>query len=56
MAAEGSNSIDALGQFQLHPALGAIGARLVARGIGIRRGDVDRHVLHGEDVVARLGR
>ena len=25
MAAEGSNSIDALGQFQLHPALGAIG-------------------------------
>ena len=26
MAAEGSNSIDALGQFQLHPALGPIGA------------------------------
>jgi F-type H+-transporting ATPase subunit a len=26
VAAEGSNSIDALGQFQLHPALGAIGA------------------------------
>jgi F-type H+-transporting ATPase subunit a len=26
MAAEGSSSIDALGQFQLHPALGAIGA------------------------------
>ena len=26
MAAEGSNSIDALGQFQLHPALGLIGA------------------------------
>ena len=25
MAAEGSNSIDALGQFQLHPALGPIG-------------------------------
>jgi F-type H+-transporting ATPase subunit a len=25
VAAEGSNSIDALGQFQLHPALGAIG-------------------------------
>ncbi|MDR3531764.1 MAG: F0F1 ATP synthase subunit A [Rhodopila sp.] len=25
MAAEGSSSIDALGQFQLHPALGAIG-------------------------------
>ena len=25
MAAEGSNSIDALGQFQLHPSLGAIG-------------------------------
>ena len=25
MAAEGSNSIDALGQFQLHPTLGAIG-------------------------------
>jgi F-type H+-transporting ATPase subunit a len=26
VAAEGSNSIDALGQFQLHPALGLIGA------------------------------
>jgi len=26
VAAEGSNSIDALGQFQLHPALGAIGS------------------------------
>ncbi len=26
MAAEGSNSIDALGQFQLHPALGAVGS------------------------------
>ncbi len=26
MAAEGSSSIDALGQFQLHPALGVIGA------------------------------
>ncbi len=26
MAAEGSNSIDALGQFQLHPALGFLGA------------------------------
>ena len=26
MAAEGSNSIDALGQFQLHSALGPIGA------------------------------
>jgi F-type H+-transporting ATPase subunit a len=25
VAAEGSNSIDALGQFQLHPALGAVG-------------------------------
>ncbi|HEY8290474.1 MAG TPA: F0F1 ATP synthase subunit A, partial [Acetobacteraceae bacterium] len=25
MAAEGSNSIDALGQFQLHPALGYLG-------------------------------
>ena len=25
MAAEGSNSIDALGQFELHPALGFIG-------------------------------
>ena len=31
MAAEGSNSIDALGQFQLHPALGAIGASLNLR-------------------------
>ena len=26
MAAEGSNSIDALGQFQLHTALGPLGA------------------------------